>query len=81
MALMKFPKDLPKDKVIKLLNQLGFEIVREANHIGMIRENKDGSRTPLTMPNHKRIKSSTLRTIINQAGVSRDQFLKAFEDM
>ena len=78
---MKFPKDIPKEKVIKILNRLGFEIVREANHIAMIRENIDGSRTPLTMPNHKRIKGSTLRTIINQAGITRDEFLNVFEDV
>ena len=53
---MKFPKDIPKDKAIKILNRFGFEIVREGNHIAMIRDNPDGSRTPLTMPNHKRIK-------------------------
>jgi len=76
---MKFPKDIPKEKVIKILNRLGFEIVREGNHIAMIRENIDGSRTPLTMPNHKRIKGSTLRTIINQAGITRDEFLRVFE--
>jgi predicted RNA binding protein YcfA (HicA-like mRNA interferase family) len=77
---VKFPKDIPKEKVIKILNRLGFEIVREANHIAMIRENIDGSRTPLTMPNHKKIKGSTLRTIINQAGITRDEFLRVLED-
>ena len=34
----------------------------------MVRENPDGARTPLTMPNHSRIKGSTLRTICTQAG-------------
>ena len=76
---MKFPKDIPKEKVIKILNRLGFEIVREANHIAMIKENIDGSRTPLTMPNHKKIRGSTLRTIINQAGITREEFLDVFE--
>jgi len=28
----------------------------------MERENPDGSKTPLTMPNHPKIKASTLRT-------------------
>ena len=78
---MKFPKDIPKDKAIKILNRFGFEIVREGNHIAMIRDNPDGSRTPLTMPNHKKIKGSTLRTIINQAGIPRQEFLDVFEDI
>jgi hypothetical protein len=29
----------------------------------MIRENPEGSNTPLTMPNNEKIKGSTLRTI------------------
>jgi hypothetical protein len=53
--------------------------VREREHIGMIRENTDGTRTPLTMPNHPRIKASTLRTICTQAGIKRDDFLAAYE--
>jgi len=43
----------------------------------MVRENSDGTRTPLTMPNHRTIKSSTLRTILTQSGISREEFLKA----
>ncbi len=39
---MKFPKDAPKQKVIKTLESLGFSIVRIGAHISMIRENQDG---------------------------------------
>jgi len=39
----------------------------------------DGSKTPLTMPSHPKIKASTLRTICTQAGISRDEFIKAYE--
>jgi predicted RNA binding protein YcfA (HicA-like mRNA interferase family) len=78
--MVKFPADAPLRKAIKAFESLGFRLVREGNHIAMVRENSDGTRTPLTMPNHRRIKGSTLRTILTQAGISREEFLQAFED-
>ncbi|OFV90734.1 MAG: hypothetical protein A3H28_11515 [Acidobacteria bacterium RIFCSPLOWO2_02_FULL_61_28] len=74
-----FPADASKRKVIRALEFLGFRLVREREHISMVRENPDGSKTPLTMPNHLRIKASTLRTICTQAGISRDDFLQAYD--
>ena len=47
----KFPTDAPRDRVIKALERLGFRLLREGNHISMERQNEDGARTPLTMPN------------------------------
>jgi len=76
---MKFPRDAPKHKIIKALETLGFKIVRVGNHISMVRENPDGTKTPLTMPNHERIKGSTLRVICRQAGIKREEFLEAYE--
>ena len=71
---MKFPREAPKRKVIKALQLLGFSLVREGNHIAMVRENPDGTNTPLTMPNHKKIKGSTLRVICRESGISRADF-------
>ena len=77
--MAKFPVDTPKQRVIKALKTLGFTMLREGEHISMERVNPDGTKTPLTMPNHPKIKSSTLRTICTQAGISRDDFLNAYE--
>ncbi len=79
--MTKFPRDVPKRKVIKALEALGFETIREGNHISMIRINPDGSKTPLTMPNHEEIKGSTLLIILRQAGIARDEFIEVFNDV
>jgi len=76
---MKFPGDAPKRKVIKTFKALGFKILREGNHISMIRENPDGTKTLLTMLNHNRVKGFTLRIICRQSGISREEFLKIYK--
>jgi predicted RNA binding protein YcfA (HicA-like mRNA interferase family) len=75
----KFPVDAPIKKVLVALERLGFVLVREGNHIAMVREHADGTRTPLTLPNHRVIKSSTLRSILSQSNITRDEFLRAYE--
>jgi len=77
--MTRFPVDAPKGRVIKAFELLGFQLMREREHIAMLRSNPDGTKTPLTLPNHRRIKGSTLRTTCARARISRDDFLKAYE--
>jgi predicted RNA binding protein YcfA (HicA-like mRNA interferase family) len=65
--------------VVAAFRGLGFEVLREAEHIAMRRPNRMGGSDCLTMPNHPTLKASTLRTILTQAGIARDDFMRAYE--
>lgn len=76
----RWPVDAPRDRVLRELAALGFEVVREREHLALLRTHPDGSRTPMTLPNHPRLKGSTLRAACRQGRIERDAFLAAYEE-
>ena len=77
--MAKFPVDAPCDRVLLALHALGFEVVRRGNHVSLARTEADGTITSMTLPGHRTIKGSTLRTALTQSGIARDAFLRAYE--
>ena len=77
--MAKFPKDVRREDALAAMKRLGFYVVREREHIYLERVSADGKKTPMVMPNHRRIKSFTLRMILTQSGLTREEFLEALE--
>lgn len=65
------PEGCPKRRAIRALEGLGFSVDKKPHLNG--EGGPSGTKTPLTMPNHERIKGSTLRVICRQAGISSFQ--------
>ncbi len=79
MSDHRFPRDAPLSQVLSALENLGFHVVRRGNHIALARSNADGTTTPMTIPNHRQLKASTLRTILSQAGIDRDTLILEYD--
>lgn len=61
-------------QAVAALERLGYEVVRQKGSHLRLRHPTDPSRQPVTVPDHKELKSGTLRAIIRDAGVSVEEF-------
>lgn len=62
----------PSIKIIKSLNKMGFIVVRQkGSHVFMQR----GEAT-VTVPLNNPVKKSTLKSILNQAGISAEELIE-----
>ena len=73
-----WPVDAPLRQVIRTLRSLGYKVVRTGNHISLAADLPDGHRSTMTLPNHRHIKGSTLRTTCRLSGIDREDFLIAY---
>jgi len=65
---------LSATKLIKALSKLGYSTDHQTGSHIILRNNKPPFRR-LTIPNHKEIARGTLNSIIEDAGLTRDEFL------
>lgn len=69
---MKLPRNLSGIKIIRALQRLGFEVVRQkGSHVRLVR----GIRK-VTVPNHPTIALGTLRSILDQADLTIEELLE-----
>jgi predicted RNA binding protein YcfA (HicA-like mRNA interferase family) len=72
--LVKSPR-ISGDELIKILQDIGFEIRRQrGSHVVLRRENK-----VCVVPLHKELKSGTLKGVCEQAGVTQQQLADALK--
>ena len=62
-------------ELVKAFAKLGYELDHQTGS-HMILRHKDSPHRRLTVPNHKEMSKGTLRAIIRQAGITREEFLK-----
>ena len=62
-------------KLIRVLKQIGYDIVRQRGSHIRLRDEADPDHLPLTVPNHKTVKPGLLRKILRDANLSVDEFI------
>ena len=60
-------------EVVKILSKIGYEIDHQTGSHLILRHKEEPHRR-LTVPNHKEMAKGTLRAIIRQSGLTREEF-------
>ena len=72
--------ELPRvsgNDAIKIFEKLGFKTVRQrGSHVVLRKDNKG-----CVIPVHKELAIGTLRSAIKQAGITLEEFIKAYKDI
>lgn len=70
----KLPRISGKE-LVKILAKISYEIDHQTGSHIILRQNKEPYRR-LTVPNHNELDAGTLRAIMKQAGLTREEFFK-----
>lgn len=67
---MKIPKDVSSDRVIRLLERLGYLLIRQrSSHLRLRHDGPPSHST--SIPKHKVLKTGTLHAVLTDAGKQR----------
>lgn len=73
----KLPRDLSPDQVIRAFKRAGWQKrptkKKGAKHTVLVRP---GAETILPIPRHRTVKTGTLRSLIDHAGLTVDEFIQ-----
>ena len=73
---MPKPKILSGEQMVKVFLGFGFEKIRQKGSHIKLRRFKNGRKQTLVVPLHKELDKGTLRAIIRQSGLSREEFFE-----
>ena len=72
--MTKLPTDLSGKERVKILSKIGFVFQRkQGSHMVLRRESPFGR---VVVPNHRNLRVGTLRTILNEAGITVEQLIE-----
>jgi predicted RNA binding protein YcfA (HicA-like mRNA interferase family) len=66
-----------KDIIKYLSNEKGFTPRQgQGSHVFLMRKNNDGTMSTTTVPLHSELDTGTLKGILNDVGIEREQFIR-----
>ena len=62
-------------QVIRVLERLGYQVVRQRGSHIRLRDERDPEHLPVTVPDHRSLKPGLLRQILRDANLTVDEFV------
>jgi len=72
--MTRLPTDLSGKELVKILSKIGFVFQRQQGSHMVLRRESPFAR--VVVPNHRSLRAGTLRTILNEAGITVEQLIK-----